>query len=74
MSAHACFQSGYRHLQMRNQHNEALEVSSLFLFSRRSEESPDGAVRSAAAVRLPRESYISSKNQTVDDFLSAAIG
>ncbi|XP_027019022.2 1-phosphatidylinositol 4,5-bisphosphate phosphodiesterase epsilon-1 isoform X2 [Tachysurus fulvidraco] len=41
---------GYRHLQMRNQHNEALEVSSLFLFSRRSEESPDGAVRSAAAL------------------------
>ncbi|KAG7325526.1 hypothetical protein KOW79_011842, partial [Hemibagrus wyckioides] len=41
---------GYRHLQLRNQHNEALEVSTLFMFSRRTEESPDGAVRPAAAL------------------------
>ncbi|XP_067226219.1 1-phosphatidylinositol 4,5-bisphosphate phosphodiesterase epsilon-1 isoform X6 [Chanodichthys erythropterus] len=33
---------GYRHLQLRNLHNEALEVSSLFIFSRRTEESPTG--------------------------------
>uniref|UniRef100_A0A3B4C9C4 Phosphoinositide phospholipase C n=1 Tax=Pygocentrus nattereri TaxID=42514 RepID=A0A3B4C9C4_PYGNA len=39
---------GYRHLQLRNQHNEPLEVSSLFLFSRRTEESPVGGPRPAA--------------------------
>ncbi|KAF5899519.1 1-phosphatidylinositol 4,5-bisphosphate phosphodiesterase epsilon-1 isoform X2, partial [Clarias magur] len=39
---------GYRHLQLRNQHNEALEVSTLFLFSRRTEESPDGGAKPAA--------------------------
>ncbi|MCJ8738296.1 hypothetical protein PDJAM_G00034050 [Pangasius djambal] len=41
---------GYRHLQLRNQHNEALEVSTLFLFSRRTEESPDGGARPAAVL------------------------
>ncbi|KAI5617659.1 1-phosphatidylinositol 4,5-bisphosphate phosphodiesterase epsilon-1 isoform X8, partial [Silurus asotus] len=41
---------GYRHLQLRNQHNEALEVSTLFLFSRRMEESPDGGARPAAVL------------------------
>ncbi|XP_064175476.1 1-phosphatidylinositol 4,5-bisphosphate phosphodiesterase epsilon-1 isoform X3 [Anguilla rostrata] len=34
--------AGYRHLGLRNQHNEALEVSSLFIYSRRTEESPSG--------------------------------
>ncbi|KAJ8284855.1 hypothetical protein COCON_G00037050 [Conger conger] len=34
--------AGYRHLGLRNQHNEALEVSSLFIYSRRIEESPSG--------------------------------
>ncbi|KAG7492782.1 hypothetical protein MATL_G00017850 [Megalops atlanticus] len=34
--------AGYRHLQLRNQHNEALEVSSLFIYSRRTEENPTG--------------------------------
>ncbi|XP_016096195.1 1-phosphatidylinositol 4,5-bisphosphate phosphodiesterase epsilon-1 [Sinocyclocheilus grahami] len=33
---------GYRHLQLRNLHNECLEISSLFIFSRRTEESPTG--------------------------------
>uniref|UniRef100_A0A671KQ33 Phosphoinositide phospholipase C n=1 Tax=Sinocyclocheilus anshuiensis TaxID=1608454 RepID=A0A671KQ33_9TELE len=33
---------GYRHLQLRNLHNESLEISSLFIFSRRTEESPTG--------------------------------
>ncbi|XP_034564652.1 1-phosphatidylinositol 4,5-bisphosphate phosphodiesterase epsilon-1 isoform X2 [Notolabrus celidotus] len=33
---------GYRHVQLRTQHNEPLEVSSLFIFSRRTEESPTG--------------------------------
>ncbi|XP_052426478.1 1-phosphatidylinositol 4,5-bisphosphate phosphodiesterase epsilon-1 isoform X3 [Carassius gibelio] len=33
---------GYRHLQLKNLHNESLEISSLFMFSRRTEESPTG--------------------------------
>ncbi|XP_027145391.1 1-phosphatidylinositol 4,5-bisphosphate phosphodiesterase epsilon-1 isoform X1 [Larimichthys crocea] len=33
---------GYRHVQLRTQHNESLEVSSLFIFSRRTEEGPTG--------------------------------
>uniref|UniRef100_A0A8C8VJT2 Phosphoinositide phospholipase C n=1 Tax=Pelusios castaneus TaxID=367368 RepID=A0A8C8VJT2_9SAUR len=33
---------GYRHLQLRNLHNEALEISSLFINSRRMEENPSG--------------------------------
>ncbi|XP_062383111.1 1-phosphatidylinositol 4,5-bisphosphate phosphodiesterase epsilon-1 isoform X3 [Sardina pilchardus] len=38
--------TGYRHLTLRNQHNESLEVTSLFIFSRRVEES-------AAAAAVP---------------------
>nr|XP_023698097.1 1-phosphatidylinositol 4,5-bisphosphate phosphodiesterase epsilon-1 isoform X2 [Paramormyrops kingsleyae] len=34
--------AGYRHVQLRNQHNGPLEVSSLFIFSRRVEETPPG--------------------------------
>lgn len=34
--------SGYRHIQLRTQHNESLEVSSLFIYSRRTEECPTG--------------------------------
>uniref|UniRef100_A0A8B9KGT5 Phosphoinositide phospholipase C n=1 Tax=Astyanax mexicanus TaxID=7994 RepID=A0A8B9KGT5_ASTMX len=41
---------GYRHVQLRNQHNESLEVSSLFLFSWRTEESPVGGPRPAAVL------------------------
>ncbi|XP_056152745.1 1-phosphatidylinositol 4,5-bisphosphate phosphodiesterase epsilon-1 [Lampris incognitus] len=33
---------GYRHIQLRTQHNEPLEVSSLFIYSRRTEEGPTG--------------------------------
>ncbi|XP_068610524.1 1-phosphatidylinositol 4,5-bisphosphate phosphodiesterase epsilon-1 [Brachionichthys hirsutus] len=33
---------GYRHIQLRTQHNEPLEVSSLFIYSRRTEEAPTG--------------------------------
>uniref|UniRef100_A0A8C7QJT0 Phosphoinositide phospholipase C n=1 Tax=Oncorhynchus mykiss TaxID=8022 RepID=A0A8C7QJT0_ONCMY len=36
------FKPGYRHIQLRTQHNEPLEVSSLFVYSRRVEESPTG--------------------------------
>ncbi|KPP79148.1 1-phosphatidylinositol 4,5-bisphosphate phosphodiesterase epsilon-1-like [Scleropages formosus] len=34
--------TGYRHIQLRNQHNEPLEISSLFIYSRRTEENPTG--------------------------------
>ncbi|XP_070846751.1 1-phosphatidylinositol 4,5-bisphosphate phosphodiesterase epsilon-1 [Chaetodon trifascialis] len=33
---------GYRHVQLRTQHNEPLEVSSLFIYSRRTEDGPTG--------------------------------
>ncbi|XP_026206755.1 1-phosphatidylinositol 4,5-bisphosphate phosphodiesterase epsilon-1 isoform X2 [Anabas testudineus] len=33
---------GYRHVQLRTQHNEPHEVSSLFIYSRRTEEAPTG--------------------------------
>ncbi|XP_042312772.1 1-phosphatidylinositol 4,5-bisphosphate phosphodiesterase epsilon-1 isoform X3 [Sceloporus undulatus] len=33
---------GYRHLQLRSLHNETLEISSLFINSRRMEENPSG--------------------------------
>ncbi|XP_048407392.1 1-phosphatidylinositol 4,5-bisphosphate phosphodiesterase epsilon-1 isoform X2 [Stegostoma tigrinum] len=33
---------GYRHLQLRNSHNESLEISSLFIYSRRIEENNTG--------------------------------
>uniref|UniRef100_A0A3B4BD34 C2 domain-containing protein n=1 Tax=Periophthalmus magnuspinnatus TaxID=409849 RepID=A0A3B4BD34_9GOBI len=41
---------GYRHVQLRTQHNEPLEVSSLFIFSSRTEESPTGGTTSASLV------------------------
>ncbi|TRY59920.1 hypothetical protein DNTS_013444 [Danionella cerebrum] len=41
---------GYRHLQLRNLHNEPLEVSSLFIFSRRTEENPTGGPPSASVL------------------------
>lgn len=41
---------GYRHIQLRTQHNEPLEVSSLFIYSRRVEESPTGTALPAAVV------------------------
>ncbi|XP_064868824.1 1-phosphatidylinositol 4,5-bisphosphate phosphodiesterase epsilon-1-like [Oncorhynchus nerka] len=42
--------TGYRHVQLRNQHNEALPVSSLFIYSHRTEDS--GAPGSQPASRL----------------------
>ncbi|XP_041065162.1 1-phosphatidylinositol 4,5-bisphosphate phosphodiesterase epsilon-1 isoform X2 [Carcharodon carcharias] len=33
---------GYRHLQLKNSHNESLEISSLFIYSRRMEENNTG--------------------------------
>uniref|UniRef100_A0A8C7QA47 Phosphoinositide phospholipase C n=1 Tax=Oncorhynchus mykiss TaxID=8022 RepID=A0A8C7QA47_ONCMY len=42
--------TGYRHVQLRNQHNEALPVSSLFIYSHRTEDS--GGAGSQPASRL----------------------
>lgn len=44
--------SGYRHVQLRTQHNEPLEVSSLFISSRRTEEGPTGGTTPSSLVRL----------------------
>ncbi|PNJ89506.1 PLCE1 isoform 4 [Pongo abelii] len=41
---------GYRHLQLRNLHNEVLEISSLFINSRRMEENSSGNTMSASSV------------------------
>ncbi|KAI1894359.1 hypothetical protein AGOR_G00115000 [Albula goreensis] len=48
--------SGYRHLQLRNLQNEALEVSSLFIYSRRTEDN-------ASANTLPTSMFFSSEEQ-----------
>ncbi|XP_058527000.1 1-phosphatidylinositol 4,5-bisphosphate phosphodiesterase epsilon-1 isoform X3 [Ochotona princeps] len=39
---------GYRHLQLRNLHNEVLEISSLFINSRRMEENSSGSAMPAS--------------------------
>uniref|UniRef100_A0A4X2JUY1 Phosphoinositide phospholipase C n=1 Tax=Vombatus ursinus TaxID=29139 RepID=A0A4X2JUY1_VOMUR len=39
---------GYRHLQLRNLHNEVLEISSLFINSRRMEENSSGSAVAAS--------------------------
>ncbi|XP_033622233.1 LOW QUALITY PROTEIN: 1-phosphatidylinositol 4,5-bisphosphate phosphodiesterase epsilon-1 [Fukomys damarensis] len=39
---------GYRHLQLRNLHNEVLEISSLFINSRRMEENSSGSTMPAS--------------------------
>lgn len=44
--------SGYRHIQLRTQHNEALEVSSLFIYSHRVEECPTGGATPSSLVRV----------------------
>ncbi|XP_048465124.1 1-phosphatidylinositol 4,5-bisphosphate phosphodiesterase epsilon-1 [Rhincodon typus] len=41
---------GYRHLQLRNSHNESLEISSLFIYSRRIEENNTGNLLSSSVL------------------------
>ncbi|XP_037659786.1 1-phosphatidylinositol 4,5-bisphosphate phosphodiesterase epsilon-1 isoform X2 [Choloepus didactylus] len=41
---------GYRHLQLRNLHNEVLEISSLFINSRRMEENSSGSTLPASVM------------------------
>ncbi|XP_075468923.1 1-phosphatidylinositol 4,5-bisphosphate phosphodiesterase epsilon-1 isoform X5 [Ascaphus truei] len=49
---------GYRHLQLHNVHNESLEISTLFINSRRMEEIPSGSA-------LPASLYFSSDERKV---------
>lgn len=46
---------GYRHVQLRTQHNEPLEVSSLFIYSRRTEDNPPGGALSSAKLFISEE-------------------
>ncbi|KAM7073047.1 1-phosphatidylinositol 4,5-bisphosphate phosphodiesterase epsilon-1 isoform 2-T3 [Molossus nigricans] len=46
---------GYRHLQLRNLHNEVLEISSLFINSRRMEENSSGSSVPASLMFNPEE-------------------
>lgn len=45
-----CIIPGYRHLQLRNLHNEVLEISSLFINSRRMEENSSSNTMPASLV------------------------
>lgn len=49
-SSQFCIIPGYRHLQLRNLHNEILEISSLFINSRRMEENTSGSSMPASLV------------------------
>ncbi|XP_078269858.1 1-phosphatidylinositol 4,5-bisphosphate phosphodiesterase epsilon-1 isoform X2 [Rhinoraja longicauda] len=42
--------AGYRHLQLRNSHNEPLEISSLFIYSHRMEENNPGNLQLASVL------------------------
>ncbi|XP_051968281.1 1-phosphatidylinositol 4,5-bisphosphate phosphodiesterase epsilon-1-like isoform X2 [Xyrauchen texanus] len=54
---------GYRHLQLKNLHNEPLEVSSLFIFSRRTEENPTGGPLSASVLFSTEEKRASQQHK-----------
>ncbi|XP_061911649.1 1-phosphatidylinositol 4,5-bisphosphate phosphodiesterase epsilon-1 isoform X2 [Entelurus aequoreus] len=49
--------AGYRHVQLRTQHNEAMEVSSLFIYSRRIEESPAGGAAPSSQLFSAEEKH-----------------
>nr|XP_033798219.1 1-phosphatidylinositol 4,5-bisphosphate phosphodiesterase epsilon-1 isoform X2 [Geotrypetes seraphini] len=51
---------GYRHLQLRNLHNESLDISSLFINSRRMEENPNGSVLPASLLFSTEERKLTS--------------
>ncbi|KAM8730218.1 1-phosphatidylinositol 4,5-bisphosphate phosphodiesterase epsilon-1 isoform 2-T2 [Acanthopagrus schlegelii] len=55
---------GYRHVQLRTQHNEPLEVSSLFIYSRRIEEGPSG-VATPSSLLFSSEEKRASQQQRV---------
>uniref|UniRef100_A0A665W4E4 Phosphoinositide phospholipase C n=1 Tax=Echeneis naucrates TaxID=173247 RepID=A0A665W4E4_ECHNA len=54
---------GYRHVQLRTQHNEPLEVSSLFIYSRRTEDGPTGGATPSSLLFSSEESCASQRQQ-----------
>ncbi|XP_063290642.1 1-phosphatidylinositol 4,5-bisphosphate phosphodiesterase epsilon-1 isoform X3 [Pelobates fuscus] len=57
---------GYRHLQLRNLHNESLEISTLFIQSRRMEEIPSGSA-------LPASLFFSSEERRVTSMFKVTV-
>uniref|UniRef100_A0A3B5B5Z6 Phosphoinositide phospholipase C n=1 Tax=Stegastes partitus TaxID=144197 RepID=A0A3B5B5Z6_9TELE len=55
--------SGYRHVQLRTQHNEPLEVSSLFIYSRRTEEGPTGGATPSSMLFISEEKHVSQQHR-----------
>ncbi|XP_069011677.1 1-phosphatidylinositol 4,5-bisphosphate phosphodiesterase epsilon-1 [Embiotoca jacksoni] len=54
---------GYRHVQLRTQHNEPLEVSSLFIYSRRTEEGPTGGATPSSLLFSSEEKHASRQHR-----------
>ncbi|XP_028422909.1 1-phosphatidylinositol 4,5-bisphosphate phosphodiesterase epsilon-1 isoform X3 [Perca flavescens] len=54
---------GYRHVQLRTQHNESLEVSSLFIFSRRIEDGPTGGATPSSLLFSSEEKRASRQHR-----------
>ncbi|XP_054454527.1 1-phosphatidylinositol 4,5-bisphosphate phosphodiesterase epsilon-1 isoform X2 [Anoplopoma fimbria] len=54
---------GYRHVQLRTQHNEPLEVSSLFIYSRRIEEGPTGGATRSSLLFSSEEKRVSQQHK-----------
>ncbi|XP_061562127.1 1-phosphatidylinositol 4,5-bisphosphate phosphodiesterase epsilon-1 isoform X1 [Phycodurus eques] len=52
---------GYRHVQLRTQHNEPMEVSSLFIYSKRVEET--GGTCSSSQLFSPEEKHASQQHR-----------
>ncbi|XP_041818263.1 1-phosphatidylinositol 4,5-bisphosphate phosphodiesterase epsilon-1 isoform X2 [Chelmon rostratus] len=54
---------GYRHVQLRTQHNEPLEVSSLFICSRRTEDGPTGGATLSSLLFSSEEKRVSQQHR-----------
>uniref|UniRef100_A0A3P9MIG5 Phosphoinositide phospholipase C n=1 Tax=Oryzias latipes TaxID=8090 RepID=A0A3P9MIG5_ORYLA len=54
---------GYRHVQLRTQHNEPLEVSSLFIYSRRTDEGPIGGATPSSLLFSSEEKHLSQQHK-----------
>uniref|UniRef100_A0A3Q3BAX8 Phosphoinositide phospholipase C n=1 Tax=Kryptolebias marmoratus TaxID=37003 RepID=A0A3Q3BAX8_KRYMA len=54
---------GYRHVQLRTQHNEPLEVSSLFIYSHRKEEGPTGGATPSSLLFSSEENHASQQHR-----------
>ncbi|KAM4715436.1 1-phosphatidylinositol 4,5-bisphosphate phosphodiesterase epsilon-1 isoform 2-T3 [Anableps anableps] len=54
---------GYRHVHLRTQHNEPLEVSSLFIYSHRTEEGPIGGATPSSLLFSSEEKRVSEQHR-----------